>query len=383
MSAVLDDEVVAGPVAVIVRLVAEVERGLTVGQIAGVVIAVAGGRATRRRLAQSLKDNPQVLRTGRPPAILSAARLLLALRKEGAAGVSAPRCGGCMRELRYVRSQGGGGWGCSPCLEQVHACAGCGEQRRAVTLDRHGQRRCQNCPDTGGDPLEELAQLVTALDPGLSRETITATLQQATSRPAGQRRLAWAIVARPDLLTGAGADAPAPAVLRFINGLVAAGAAKVVKPACPRCTEVKALSKLLDGQRVCRNCFARSAAVACARCGAVREPATRDADGNPLCPNCLISDPVNLEECAGCGRRSKVAVRLEDGPRCQNCRPRQILVCGICGRTGRSEVSKATGTPWVDGCCGPMLTMRRSSPPPSVASSAAATISSQSWPPTL
>jgi hypothetical protein len=69
-------------------------------------------------------------------------------------------------------------------------------------------------------------------------------------------------VERPDLLTGAGADAPAPAVLRFIDGLVAAGATKVIKPACPRCTGVKALSKLLDGQRVCRNCFARSAAVA-------------------------------------------------------------------------------------------------------------------------
>ena len=72
---------------------------------------------------------------------------------------------------------------------------------------------------------------------------------------------------------------------------------------------MKALSKLLDGQRVCRNCFARSAAVPCSRCGSVREPATRDADGSPLCPNCLISDPANLEECAACGRRSRVAVR--------------------------------------------------------------------------
>ena len=60
---------------------------------------------------------------------------------------------------------------------------------------------------------------------------------------------------------------------------------------------MKALSKLLDGQRVCRNCFARSAAVPCSRCGSVREPAARDADGSPLCPNCLVNDPANLEEC--------------------------------------------------------------------------------------
>jgi hypothetical protein len=346
---VLDDEVITDPIGVIVRLVAGAGCGLAGERIAEVVTA-AGGRATRRRLAQSLKDNPQVLRTGRPPAILATARLLLALRTAGAAGISAPRCGGCMRELRYVRSADGGDWGCSPCLERPRPCAGCGELRRAVTLDRHGRHRCQNCPDTDGDPLEELARLVTALDPGLGRETITAALRQATSRPAGQRRLAWAIVARPDLLTGAGACAPSPAVLRFIDGLAKAGAAGIVKPACPRCAGVKALSKLLDGQRVCRNCFARSAAVPCSRCGSVREPAARDADGSPLCPNCLVNDPANLEECAACGCRSRVAVRSGDGPLCENCRPRQVLACGICGRTARCEVSRATGQPWCTRC---------------------------------
>jgi hypothetical protein len=350
VSGVLDDEVLADPIGVIVRLVAEVERGLTVEQVAAVVTGTVGGRAARRRLAQSLKDNPRVLRTGRPPATLSTAKLLLALKRAGATEVSAPRCGGCMRELRYLRSRRGGDWGCSPCLDQPHTCAGCGQHRRAVTVDRHGRHRCQNCPDNEGDPLAELTRLVTALDPGLSRQAVAAAVQQATVRPAGQRRLAWAILERPGLLTGAGAFAPAPAVLRFIDGLVPAGATKVVTPACPRCGQVKTLSKLLDAQRVCRNCFARSAAVGCSRCGAVREPATRDAEGNPLCPNCLIADPINLEDCSGCGRRSKVAVRTGDGPRCPNCRPRRIAVCGICGRTTRCEVSRATGQPWCDRC---------------------------------
>lgn len=349
MTFVADDDVVADPIGVIVAVVAEVEQGLDVERIRDVVAAVAGGRAARRRLAQSLKDDPRVLRTGRPPAVWSAAKLLLALRKAGATGVSAPRCGGCTRELRSVRSRGGD-WGCSPCLEQAHTCAGCGEQRRAVTLDRHGRHRCQNCPDLRGDPLEELAHVVTGLDPGLDKATVTATVRAATTRPAGRRRLAWAIVERPDLLTGAGADAPSPAVLRFIDGLVAAGSTRVIRPACPHCGQVKALSKLLDGRRVCRNCFARSAAVACFGCGAVREPATRDSDGNPLCPNCFVRDPSNLEECAGCGRRSPVAVRTDDGPRCANCRPRRSAVCGICGRTAPCEVSRATGQPWCVRC---------------------------------
>ncbi|WP_246212514.1 hypothetical protein [Streptomyces abyssomicinicus] len=47
-------------------------------------------------------------------------------------------------------------------------------------------------------------------------------------------------------------------------------------------------------------------------CGAVREPATRDTEGRPLCPNCMIRQPENLEECVGCGRRKPVASRLPE-----------------------------------------------------------------------
>ncbi|MFI2206706.1 hypothetical protein ACH47Z_39475 [Streptomyces sp. NPDC020192] len=117
------------------------------------------------------------------------------------------------------------------------------------------------------------------------------------------------MIDRPQLLTSVRHEAPTPAILRFIGELVTGGA-PVVRLACPRCHGVKALSKLLDGRRICRACFAKHAAVPCARCGAVREPATRDADGQPLCPNCLIRDPLNLEVCVGCARRQPVAVRL-------------------------------------------------------------------------
>ncbi|MEU5646613.1 hypothetical protein [Streptomyces milbemycinicus] len=78
---------------------------------------------------------------------------------------------------------------------------------------------------------------------------------------------------------------------------------------------------------------------------AVREPATWDAAGQPLCPNCLIRDPVNLEVCVGCGRRRPVAVRLADGVRCPSCRPKEIQECGHCGRTAPCEVSRAPDSP--------------------------------------
>lgn len=346
----VDEEVLADPVGLVVRLVRRVDQHLDAPRVRDVVSAVVRERAGRRRLAQALRDDPSLLRTGCPPAPYCVAKLLMALHKAGAQDVALPRCGECGREVAYVGSRRGGRWGCSPCFDKPAVCAGCGELGRVTSRDRHGQPRCARCPDAASDPLADLTELVTGLDPVLDAAAVRTALGRAMLRPAGQRRLAWAVLDRPDLLTGAGYDAPAPAVLRFVDELVAAGAAKVVRPACPRCHQAKALSKLLDRKRVCRNCFAHHAAVPCARCGAVREPAARDPEGGPLCPNCLIRDPANLEDCVGCGRRKPVAVRVPDGPRCMTCRPRTVTDCGICGRTAVCDTSRATGQPWCLRC---------------------------------
>ncbi|MFI5772835.1 site-specific integrase [Streptomyces sp. NPDC051658] len=344
------EEVLADPIGLVVRLVGNVEKHLDAAQVRDIVCTVVRARAGRRSLAQALHDDPSLLRTGQPPAPYCVAKLLMALNEAGAQNVALPCCGECGRACGYVGSSKGGHWGCSRCFDKPAICASCHEERRVVSRDRHGEPRCANCPDTEGDPLQELTELVTSLDPALNDDVVLAALGRATVRPAGQRRLAWAVVARPELLTSAGYEAPTPAVLRFIDELVKAGATKVVRPACPRCHGVKALSKLLDGKRICRACFAHHAAVPCFGCGAVREPATRDAEGRPLCPNCMIRQPANLEECVGCGRRKPVANRLPDGPRCQNCRPRITAECGICGRTALCDMSRATGQPWCDRC---------------------------------
>ncbi|WP_331763202.1 site-specific integrase (plasmid) [Streptomyces sp. NBC_01590] len=346
----MTEEVLADPVGFIVRLVSNVEKHLDADRIRGIVCTLVRTRAGRRNLAQALHDNPSLLRTGKPPAPFRVAKLLMAMHEAGAQDTALPRCGECGRPRPYVGSRSGGRWGCSPCFDKPAVCAGCHQQRRVVSRDRHGQPRCAKCPDTDGDPVKEFTRLITGLDPALDRDTVRTALERATKRPAGQRRLAWAVIERPELLTSTGYEAPTPAMLRFIGELVAAGATTVVKPACPRCHGVKALSKLLNGKRICRACFAKHAAVPCARCGAVREPATRDAAGQPLCPNCLIRDPINLEVCVGCGRRQPVAVRLTDGVRCNNCRPKEIRECGHCGRTAPCEISRATGQPWCERC---------------------------------
>ncbi len=59
--------VLAGPVGVIVDLIAGLEPGMDRAAIAGVVTRVAGGRAKQRRLAQALAASPLVLADGRFP----------------------------------------------------------------------------------------------------------------------------------------------------------------------------------------------------------------------------------------------------------------------------------------------------------------------------
>jgi len=82
----------------------------------------------------------------------------------------------------------------------------------------------------------------------------------------------------------------------------------------------------------------------------MREPAARDGQGRPLCPYCLVSDPVNLEECIRCQRRRQVSTRTSQGPVCATCNPRDIQTCSSCGRTAPCTVSKITGQPRCGAC---------------------------------
>lgn len=206
-------------------------------------------------------------------------------------------------------------------------------------------------PGSGpADPVGVIVGLVAAVDPGLDPEVVAAAVAAAAPESRQRARLAHAVAGRPDLLTGAGAHSPVPTVLRLVEYLCAAGAAAIIRPACPRCQRAVALSKKIDGLRVCRNCCAKANAQPCQQCGAVRQPGSRTPQGRPICSYCLGNDPANQEECVGCGNRRLVAVRTADGPRCGTCRPRPTMVCAICGRSGRCTISRATAKPWCSGC---------------------------------
>ena len=338
------------PVAVAVELVSCAEAGLDVAVIEKVVISVAGGRSKRRRLAAALAANPSVLIDGRSPAPRVVGELLIALRKAEAVSISPPCCAGCSKRLSSLQRRGED-WYCGVCGPTLQPCAACGNTRTVSSRDRAGRPRCVGCPPNEGfDPVDIVVGLVTTVDPALSTDTVATAVGVVTSHAGQRRQLAWALEDRPELLTGAGAETPVPTVLRLIDALCDAGAQGIVRPSCPHCGRVIALVKPRDGVRLCRNCVAKSRAEPCSSCGAVREPATRDSHGDPLCPYCLIIDPANQESCTACHRRRPVAVRRGDGPLCATCRPVKTMTCAICDRVAPCEVSEATGKPRCHAC---------------------------------
>jgi hypothetical protein len=341
---------VLDPVGTVVGLVIAADATLDEATARQAAERAAGGRAKSRRLAAALASDPSVLVTGRSPAPRAVGDLLLALHAAGAAGISPPRCAGCGREVTSMQRRGNH-WYCSRCFDRPLACASCGNVRQVASRDRHGRPRCCQCPDQDSrDPRAVLIEVITAADPGLSAGAVTAALEATVVKPAHLQKLAWVLQESPALLSGGGAAAPFPMVLRLIGTLCDAGATRIRRPACPRCGRVVALSKLVNGLRVCRGCCARANAVPCGRCGTVREPAARDQQGRPVCPHCLSTDPANLERCARCGRRRPVSTRTSGGPVCPACVPRKILACAICGRARPGMVSKITGQPWCRGC---------------------------------
>lgn len=338
------------PVGVVVGLVIGAEPTLELAVVQGVVEAVAGGRAKQRRLARALVDRPGLLTDGRSPAPRVVGDLLIALGHAGAVQISAPCCASCGKHLR-TQQRRGEDWYCGVCGPKRVPCAICGNTRRVATVDRERRPRCERCPlEDTKDPVEVVVDVVASVDPAIPAETVAAAVAAVTSRAGQRRQLAWALEDHPELLTGAGAQAVVPSVLRLIDALCEAGATRIVRPACPACGRVMRLTKTRDGPRLCRNCIAKSRATSCSRCGAVREPATRDEQQRPLCAHCLSTDPANQEICVGCGRRRPVSVRTPGGPLCPNCRPVTEMTCSICGRFGACEISAASREPWCRAC---------------------------------
>ncbi|WP_371665811.1 site-specific integrase [Streptomyces sp. NBC_01241] len=348
-----DAEAPPEPLDELVDVLCRVETSLPRTVVRAVTAAVVQQRARQRRLAAELAAAPDVLSTGKSPAPIIVGKLLLALKEAGAQQLAAPVCRRCGRPclaLAFARRE----WGCRACVgtQTAHAaCTGCGQEHQVRGRDLLTRPYCGRCyaPDDVTTPLVEA---VAGIDPSVDPETVAAALERADKRTSGRRQIAAAVIARPELLTGEGASAPVPGVLRFIEELHAAGVRAVVVPPCPACGRHNPLRRPLGAVRVCGHCAAKAHSSLCSRCGRTKPISHRDEHGAALCEPCWSSDPRNRQVCTGCGNLRRVYGRTEAGPVCLQCRPRLERTCSICGRTGRGTVSRATGKHLCDLCKG-------------------------------
>jgi hypothetical protein len=345
-----EDRAVSDPLGLVTDLIAAADPALTAGQVHAVVAGIAGGRAKSRRLAQALASRPAVLTDGRSPAPRVVGDLLVALRAAGATAISPPCCAQCGKQLRSLQRYGQD-WYCPVCGKRpAEPCSACGSIRTVSSRDREGRPLCSGCQTDDRDPVAVIHAIVSGLDPGASQEAVAAAVRQAAPRTAYQRQVAWALEEHPALLTGEAHLSPLRAIPRLAESLHDAGVAGIARPSCGRCGRVVRIDKPLDGVRVCRSCIAKSRAELCSRCGTAREPVTRDGQGQPVCANCFITAPENLETCAGCGRRRQVDRRTADGPLCPRCPELKTLACSICGRVAPCGTSRTTGLPCCPSC---------------------------------
>jgi hypothetical protein len=102
-------------------------------------------------------------------------------------------------------------------------------------------------------------------------------------------------------------------VFRLLVRLESMENLEVVVPQCADCGKRRNLTRVRDdGCRICQGCCLRRAADVCSACGRTRPIMTR-RKGVSLCGTCYAKDPSRFDECADCGRLSRVAARRPDG----------------------------------------------------------------------
>lgn len=186
---------------------------------------------------------------------------------------------------------------------------------------------------------------VTALEPRLPAGAVTAAVDTVLTGPAAARELAAAVAADPDALT---TGAP-PVVGRLVDALRERGS-QLPEPACAMCAATGRTLTRSEAGALCRRCWDRQHAAACARCGVVKLVRSRDAQRRPLCGRCA-DRPQRI--CGRCGRTRRIARRAHDGQPdvCDACFRMPEAICSRCQR--RRPCGFATGPAPVCASCAP------------------------------
>ena len=191
-------------------------------------------------------------------------------------------------------------------------------------LASHGMRRpCAACRR------DALIRYVIAAEGSLPASEAAAAVDTVATSPAVLRELATAAAADPDMLRH---GAP-PVAGRLAAELIARGSATLTLPPCARCGRAGIPLYRTPGGGMCKACTARQITAACARCGAVKPAASRDAAGQRICERCRRHDRGH-RRCGVCGQTASIAVRARGGApdTCVHCYRMPSAVCGVCGK---------------------------------------------------
>src|SRR5215472_7895627 len=163
-------------------------------------------------------------------------------------------------------------------------------------------------PEVLGNPIGVIVSLVAERDPALDRAVITKAVEEVAGGRAKRRRLAQALLDKPDVLADGRSPAPRAAADLLI-ALRKAGAVTICAPACAECGK-----HLRSFQRRGEDWF-------CSACGPKREP------------------------CAGCGKARVIHLRDRDGgPRCAKCPPEGDPVAIVTGIVAAIDPELPAGT---------------------------------------
>lgn len=327
------------PINTVCDIVATIEPKLQREHITAAVETVAGNRASQRRLARALHENPALLTSGiaeGPPMVDGLIRFL---RDCGATQLVQPLCGSCGKPQRQMSKYNSGGVRiCVTCDNRAvgrfdpQPCANCGKVLTPRTRDRNGGPRCEWCPpEPDVDHVEVICELVTAVRPIDDRAALKKLINECVRQPARRRQLAWDLQDNPTLLTGQ-AISGSPTVRRLILALRKHGI-DVTAPCCPFCGHTRRLESLRDGQPCCHSCYQDTRRTSCTRCDRELPIAARTVDGDPLCWACTQRAEFNHEICAVCGDFKSIGTRRGGRPTCFDCRTMPLALCSTCEMT--------------------------------------------------
>ena len=326
------------PVEVIAEVVAAVEPGLDSGVVMTAVRDITVHLGQQRRLSRALYEDPGLLTSGRPEGPPTVGQLIQVLQRQGAGNLALPACASCGRAVPLPQRDSQGQRICGRCdrvarhaVRPVAACAACGKTREVMYRDRAGRPQCRYCPpERGVDHTAEIIGQIRCVDSGLAEDRLRAMIERAVPQPVQRRQLAWDLEARPELLTGAGAEGSTRLAV-LIEELVLAGTCGIQPLACSFCGRVRRLRLRREQRLCCSSCYCAARKEECARCGQDRPVASRDQDSRPLCCNCAENEPYNLGQCSRCGRVRRLA-RRHGQPLCTTCGRGELAVCTRCGQ---------------------------------------------------